>query len=325
MHNQNNILKHNIEAMRVKLDKNDIEMKQLKEQLRTAPKSVEAISQESAMEIGDSQEDKSNDVQEAQILKQMKQSGYQRVSPVVSPEKKSEEFVCDTCGYIYEDKERLRHHIQQSHLTKVQTVVKPPEMRIETVVSDRTPEHVGQKLSEKRSFNCHNCQFQGNSSKNLHKHLKENLHQGDSVSERCFTCNEICKNFDDLMSHRKYKHADTINTCRYFSPNQSQNQCKYDDSNCWYRHEPNKSYSQVVQRNYHSGQANSYQPNIQNNSQNDSNFQLAQSQIPPDQIGQIFSSVSVQLESLQNILKGLTLLNSQPSRGDYQKRPRGSV
>ena len=132
MHNQNNILKHNIEAMRVKLDKNDIEMKQLKEQLRTAPKSVEAISQESAMEIGDSQEDKSNDVQEAQILKQMKQSGYQRVSPVVSPEKKSEEFVCDTCGYIYEDKERLRHHIQQSHLTKVQTVVKPPEMRIES-------------------------------------------------------------------------------------------------------------------------------------------------------------------------------------------------
>ena len=312
--NQNNILKQDLETMKVKLDSNNSELNQLREQLRK--KSLEVSSQESAMEVGESPQDKSNDNQDLQVLQQLKQSGYSRVSPVASPVKNKEKFVCDTCGYMYEDKERLKHHIEQIHLTAVKTVVKSPEMRIETVVSDRPQKPtVSQNVSGRRNYNCHNCDFQGNSSKNLYKHLKENLHQGDPVSERCFTCNEMCKNFDDLMSHRKYKHADKINSCRYFS----QNQCKY-ESNCWYSHEPKKSFSQIQQTNYHSSQTDSSQPNVQNNSQNDSNFHLAQSQIPPDQIGQIFSSVSVQLESLQNILKGLTIFSS---KGDYQKRQRG--
>ena len=306
LHEQHEVLKQDIRNMKVKLDKTENEFKKLQEQMQISPESVEARSQESEMDIDETQDDNPNN-QQIQVLQQQKRNGYKRISPAASPERKREHFVCDICGWIYEFKPCLEKHIQEQHLNSQNTVsVKPPEMRIETVVTNRTPKKVLQNVNGLRNYNCHECDFQGNSSKNLHKHLRENGHKGDPVSERCYTCNEACNNFDDLMIHRKNRHGDKINSCRYFL----EGGCKYDESNCWYRHDPIKT------NHVNASPTPNIQTKLPNNNQTKQNFHSTQDQFPPDQISQICAQ-------LQNLVTGLTLLSSQQSKGDNQKRQRG--
>ena len=88
---------------------------------------------------------------------------------------------------------------------------------------------------QRRSYNCEECAFQasgGGSSKALLKHSKDSGHKTNSLEERCYNCDEIFSTFTDLMIHRRNKHIDKINKCRYFA----EGNCKF-EQRCWYSHE----------------------------------------------------------------------------------------
>ena len=89
-----------------------------------------------------------------------------------------------------------------------------------------------------RQYNCLDCPFQadGNgSSKSLLRHSKQTKHKTSSLEEKCYTCQKIFPNFEDLMVHRRENHKDNINFCRYLS----EDSCKFGDR-CWYSHDPSK-------------------------------------------------------------------------------------
>ena len=85
-----------------------------------------------------------------------------------------------------------------------------------------------------RTYNCHDCDFKGNSSKNLLQHKKESLtcKNMDSLAEKCYTCQLVCEDFEKLMLHRRSEHLDKINSCRFYKSNL----CRF-KSTCWYKHE----------------------------------------------------------------------------------------
>ena len=85
-----------------------------------------------------------------------------------------------------------------------------------------------------RTYNCHDCDFKGNSSKNLLQHKKESLtcKNMDSLAEKCYTCQLVCEDFEKLMLHRRSEHLDKINSCRFYKSNL----CRF-KTTCWYKHE----------------------------------------------------------------------------------------
>ena len=91
-----------------------------------------------------------------------------------------------------------------------------------------------------RQYNCRDCDFKGQNSKSLLKHVRDtqktaNPHLNhDDLREQCYTCKEVYENFDALMQHRKSAHAMSINQCRFVDLNT----CKFGDS-CWYSHQKN--------------------------------------------------------------------------------------
>ena len=140
----------------------------------------------------------------------------------------------------------------------------------------------------KRQYNCHVCSHQGTSSKNLQRHVRETSHKfHDDLSEKCFTCDMVCSNFEELMVHRKSSHRDTINPCRFNAS------CKFQEQ-CWYRHDDDSNLDDNVRisPNHHS------------------NFQEAR-KLPPDQ-----------LENICTILKEL-ITSVQQLKEDKPKRQRG--
>ena len=95
-----------------------------------------------------------------------------------------------------------------------------------------------------RSYNCEECAFQatgGGSSKALLKHSRESGHKTNSLEERCYSCDEIFGNFTDLMIHRRDKHIDKINKCRYYV----EGSCKF-GARCWYSHEMTENRDNVA-------------------------------------------------------------------------------
>ena len=87
-----------------------------------------------------------------------------------------------------------------------------------------------------RQYNCYDCPFQGNSSKNLLRHVRESpsCSRTDSLIETCHTCKTEFKNFEDLMAHRKKVHTANIKECNLYKSDQ----CKFGPVRCWYRHGP---------------------------------------------------------------------------------------
>ena len=143
-----------------------------------------------------------------------------------------------------------------------------------------------------RQYNCHDCAFEGNSSKNLLRHSKESGHKNVSdLSERCYTCDEKLADYDHLMQHRREKHPATINVCRFYR----ENRCNF-GTNCWFKHE-----SQSVPQ--------SNTPQV--NSQNQINFQSPRDQVPPDQLSQL----CVLVKDLQHLV-----LSTMQSKEDKMRK-----
>ena len=88
--------------------------------------------------------------------------------------------------------------------------------------------------ASKRTYNCKECTFVGNGPKGLLNHIKLSNHKDtDSLVERCYTCGFICKDFGELMAHRRSVHYQSINSCRY----EKEGHCKWGPDKCWFKHE----------------------------------------------------------------------------------------
>ena len=302
------------------------------------------------------------DKQDMQVLFQYKNSGFNRVSPQTSPQKK-EIHACNVCKFEFKTRVALENHLPkhnqkvkfpcnvckiefdsrvhfEKHLntdmhmrnnTDNKTILKSPlnvQYKVQKDVNSvtSTPAMHGDKMFDgktilksplnvnhvvqkdasaniptmsqtrpsrpfglvKRQYNCHVCSHQGTSSKNLQRHVRETSHKfHDDLSEKCFTCDMVCSNFEELMIHRKISHRDTINPCRFNAS------CKFKEK-CWYRHDDDSTFDHQVKSS----------PN------HNSNFQEAR-KLPPDQ-----------LENLCIMLKEL-ITSVQQLKEDKPKRQRG--
>ena len=93
----------------------------------------------------------------------------------------------------------------------------------------------------------------------LLRHARETGHRTDDLSEKCFTCGTVSKNFVELMTHRKTHHGDIVQKCHY---NQD---CQFKEK-CWYNHDSGVNPSQVNNNGVHA------------------DFQQVKESLPPDQV-----------------------------------------
>ena len=216
-------------------------------------------------------QDDNNEIKELQTLKNFKDSGYLRVNPQVEPLKKK--LKCNLCEYECDLQDILERHLvchypksindnDKSETLSAQSNLKCKlcdnkfnndnelnrhinECHIRNA-SESDGNHIpvltqslrgrdlnilnGKKIKQ---YNCHDCEYEGTSSKELRKHVNSTGHKNhDDLSEKCFSCNLVCLNFEDLMDHRKRSHYSIINKCRYFK----EGNCKFQNS-CWYSHD----------------------------------------------------------------------------------------
>ena len=298
MQNQLTKSENNFEILAEKNRENDLEIKSLKAQINFLHEkygnnySKETSSQESVMEWNDVSQEAS-DLHQAQVLRQQKLHGFQRISPQVSPVKQKREiYPCTDCGKEFDTKTNFEKHKERNHSIPLDKLDKTtvaesipsssasddstkntriPLVTLDLSKNDTLPGNPAvkdklQNIRGRRQYNCHDCLFEGNSSKNLLRHSRESGHRNvDDLTERCFACDEKLANFDELMQHRRYKHLDSINSCRFFR----EGNCRF-QSNCWYRHDSPRA---------------EISSNAANNNQ--SNFQLPRNQVPPDQVSQL--------------------------------------
>ena len=210
-----------------------------------------------------------------QRLNSLKSSGSKRLNPVGKPLPKKALLKCKGCSIEFDTEENLKKHMESMH--KVARDSGPPpaqppgENHNKTNSQSRPPLHVIN--IKERNYNCECCDFQATgqgSSKALLKHSVDTGHKTNSLEEKCYTCDKVCKTFTDLMIHRREEHQDKINKCRYFLDNT----CRF-GHRCWYSHEQAK-----------------------NNDKKDLDFQEKDS-IPPD----VRKSLAVLLEDLLTIHK----------------------
>ena len=193
-----------------------------------------------------------DELSQLQRLHDMKQQGSQRQSPAATPVRKS--FSCTLCKIQFYDEENLRKHKVNKHTTKKDTEKETTTDSLEKDAGNKIPviepapvnsvnnEDALQKIpilnSQSREYNCLECSFQADgrgSSKSLLRHFKQTKHKTCSLEEKCYTCQKICPNFEELMLHRRENHKDSVNFCRYLS----EGSCKFGDR-CWYSHDQTK-------------------------------------------------------------------------------------
>ena len=182
-------------------------------------------------------------------LKALKDQGFVRVSPQAkSFEKPKPPVFCLTCNVRFDNKDALREHKGVCPKKSNENGSPPGQManavdgeRIQTLNSQQKIPVLNRQA---RSYNCEECAFQatgGGSSKALLKHSRESGHKTNSLEERCYSCDEIFSNFTDLMIHRREKHTDKINKCRYYA----EGSCKF-GLRCWYSHEMTENRDNVA-------------------------------------------------------------------------------
>ena len=138
---------------------------------------------------------------------------------------------CKLCDNKFDNDDELNRHINEFHIpnkssdngNQIPVLTQSNRGRDLNILN-------GKKIKQ---YNCHDCDYEGTSSKELRKHVKSSGHKNhDDLSEKCFSCNLVCLNFEDLMEHRKRSHLSIINKCRYFK----EGNCKF-ENNCWYSHD----------------------------------------------------------------------------------------
>ena len=188
-----------------------------------------------------------------QRLYDLKHQGYQRQDPSAPPVRKG--FTCDICKIQFADEEILKKHKNFKHAEKkdMEKKLSTGDKEKDDMMKSSMNEAVLQKIpilsGQSREYNCLECSFQADgkgSSKSLLRHAKQTKHNTSSLEEKCYTCQKVCTDFEELMIHRRENHKDSINFCRYLS----ENSCKF-GNRCWYSHDETKkndSPKQVFQK-----------------------------------------------------------------------------
>ena len=209
-----------------------------------------------------------DEIDDLKRLKAMKDQGFRRDTPqskpVGRPIVKKPSFYCISCDVPFDTKEALKEHNKVCQKKKIPDFepIKPPEkvFNIPVLQSNVNVKALHPGFVP-RQYNCLDCGFQSSGSgrsKMLLRHAKETGHKTDDLSEKCFTCGTVSKNFVELMIHRKAYHGDIVQKCHY---NQD---CQFKEK-CWYNHDAVSSPSQV-------------------NNRVQGGFQQAKESLPPDQI-----------------------------------------
>ena len=211
------------------------------------PSAPDAVKDTAPMDL-----DNEEEFPQLQRLYEMKHQGYQRQGPAAPPVRKV--FSCALCKVQFADEENLKKHKGTRHTEKKNMeknestdshdrgaiekkspeVISAPAINSNEDVLKRIPILNGQS----REYNCLECPFQADgkgSSKSLLRHFKQTRHKTSSLEEKCYTCQKVCSDFEELMLHRRENHKDNINFCRYLS----EGSCKFDDR-CWYSHDQSK-------------------------------------------------------------------------------------
>lgn len=220
-------------------------------------------------------------VKQLEEIKRMKNSGYDRVNPQVPSSKKPQLIKCVSCELEFDSDENLKKHTILHH--QIMATGKPRSVKCVTCdielnsetdlkthmeshkndvhkhdVQGSNPNNIAQTVSKEattnsipalhrvdsRQYNCHQCSFQGNNSKNLYRHFRITGHMTDKLSEVCYTCDKSCENFEELMVHRKQAHPLAVRICRYFQENKY---CKF-EGKCYYSHTFSQSTPQQSQQ-----------------------------------------------------------------------------
>ena len=204
-----------------------------------------------------------------------------------SPQPSKTAVDCGNCGTKFKTMSELNEH-RKTEIARLDSpaVVAAPEkqqspMEIDqTKISDKS--EVLKLKDKNRQFNCHDCSFQGQNSKELRAHSKATDHSCDDLREVCHSCDSIFNSYKDLMNHRRVDHSQSRKECRYFK----EGTCKFDHNNCWYKH--STSDANVNSQNV--------KPTGQDN--NPQGFQKAQDNIPPESmvnlLAQLISALQVQ-------------------------------
>ena len=228
----------------------------------------------------DDDQGRKNELDELNRLKALKGQGFVRVSPQARAfEKPQTPMFCLTCNVRFENKDALREHRVVCPQKAPSINENSPGPEANAVVGERiqtlnSQQKVAVLNRQARSYNCEECAFQatgGGSSKALLKHFRESGHKTNSLEERCYNCDEFFSTFNDLMIHRREKHIDRINKCRYYA----EGSCKF-GQRCWYSHEMTRNRDNVA-----------------------SDFRKEKESIPPD----VRQSLAVLLEDLLEIHK----------------------
>ena len=149
--------------------------------------------------------EKTDKFEDLNRLKAMKEKGFRRDTPQTKPVEKSvpkkPTFYCISCNVSFDTKDTLKEHNQvcKSKKTPDFEPVKPPERvsKIPVIQSDVNVKAVHPGFVP-RQYNCHDCGFQSSGagrSKMLLRHARETGHRTDDLSEKCFTCGTVSKNF----------------------------------------------------------------------------------------------------------------------------------
>ena len=148
-------------------------------------------------------------------------------------------YKCKKCSIEFMSNVNLEKHHKEKHAENVEKNLVPvsnsshDQGNVQSIPVHQT---LTRQVGVVRQYNCYDCPFQGNSSKNLLRHVRESpsCSRTDSLIETCHTCKTEFKNFEDLMAHRKAVHTSTIKECNLYKTNQ----CKFGPARCWYRHGP---------------------------------------------------------------------------------------
>ena len=213
--------------------------------------------------------EKEDEFEDLNRLKALKEKGFRRDTPQTKPVEKSvpkkPTFYCISCNVSFDTKDTLKEHNQvcKSKKTPDFEPVKPPERvyKIPVLQSDVNVKAVHPGFVP-RQYNCHECGFQSSGSgrsKMLLRHARETGHRTDDLSEKCFTCGTVSKNFVELMTHRKTQHRDIVQKCHY---NQD---CQFKEK-CWYNHDSGSN------------------PSLVKNNGIQEDFQQVKESLPPDQV-----------------------------------------
>ena len=86
-----------------------------------------------------------------------------------------------------------------------------------------------------------------------------NHRQEKHESIKCFICNNIFESKMLLMRHRKKDHTQFVKTCN----NSTQNNCRFQDDDCWFMHESNNDDNNDEANNQKSDAEDNLEPVFQ--------------------------------------------------------------